>query len=77
MRERLRPGAPFALVDLCVDKNGRDWDRRVDRFRRFALDSGADLDDVEATVLRVRAVLHTVISATTRDSASSSTASRT
>jgi tRNA (cmo5U34)-methyltransferase len=60
LRERLKRGAPFALVDLCMDKNGRDHSLHVDRYRRWALNAGADPDEVSATVERVKHVINTV-----------------
>jgi tRNA (cmo5U34)-methyltransferase len=57
---RLKPGAPFVLVDLCMDKSAADYPRRLLRYRQFALDSGAPLDQVDQTQSRVRDVLSTV-----------------
>lgn len=60
IHERLKPGAPFVLVDLCMDKAALDYQRHVDRYQRFALDSGADADDVAETVIRVKTIINTV-----------------
>ncbi|MDO1559737.1 class I SAM-dependent methyltransferase [Brevundimonas sp. 2R-24] len=60
LRRRLKPGAPLVLVDLCLDKAASNYDDRRDRYARFALNSGADADDVEATRTRLKEVLHTV-----------------
>jgi len=58
IRKRLKPGAPFVLVDLCIA--GDDADFRRDRYATFALNSGADPDDVAQTKARLVDVLHTV-----------------
>lgn len=60
LHERLKPGAPFILVDLCIDKAAPDYDRAVERYRTFALRAGAEPDDVAGTIDRVRHVLQTV-----------------
>jgi tRNA (cmo5U34)-methyltransferase len=57
---RLKAGAPFLLVDLCMDKSAPDYDLRLARYRQFALDSGAPVDQVDQTQARLRDVLHTV-----------------
>lgn len=58
IRQRLKPGAVFVLVDLCIGGPGGDF--RRDRYATFALDSGADPDDVAQTKARLVDVLHTV-----------------
>ena len=58
LRTRLRPGAAFVLVDLCID--GPDAEFRRDRYATFALDSGADPEDVAGTRQRLATVLRTV-----------------
>lgn len=60
IRARLKPGAALALTDLCLDKAAPDYDARRDRYARFALESGADPEDVAATRTRLKEVLHTV-----------------
>ena len=60
IRERLKPGAPFALVDLCMEKDAADHELRLARYRAFAINSGADPKDVAETVERVRNVINTV-----------------
>ena len=60
IRSRLKPGARFVLVDLCLDKGTADYLKGVERYSRFALDSGAPAEDVEGTRERVLSVLHTV-----------------
>ena len=60
LRARLKPGAPFVLVDLCIDMGAPDQEARRDRYARFALESGADPDDVAQTRERLKAVLNCV-----------------
>ena len=60
IRSRLKPGGRFVLVDLCLDKAAANYLEGVDRYTRFALDSGAPPDDVAGTRQRVIDVLHTV-----------------
>jgi tRNA (cmo5U34)-methyltransferase len=57
---RLRPGAPFLLVDLCMEKGAADHELRIGRYRTFALNSGAGPQDVADSVERVRNVINTV-----------------
>ena len=40
VRSRLRPGAPFILVDQCIDLSAPDAPRRLDRYGNYALRSG-------------------------------------
>ncbi len=42
IRERLRPGARFVLVDCCIDPAAPGAQRRVDRYAAFALEAGVD-----------------------------------
>jgi tRNA (cmo5U34)-methyltransferase len=60
IRDRLKPNAPFILVDLCIDKSASDHALHVERYRRWALNSGADTEDVAATVERVKHLINTV-----------------
>ncbi len=60
VRARLRPRAPFILVDLCMDKNAPDHQLRLARYRRFARESGAPAEQAEATTARVRDIINTV-----------------
>lgn len=57
---RLKPGAPLVLVDLCMDKDGRDYGMELDRYERFAVESGADPELAAATRARVRSVIDTL-----------------
>ncbi|MEM7412385.1 MAG: class I SAM-dependent methyltransferase [Myxococcota bacterium] len=45
-RSRLRPGAPFVLVDQCLDRASDDFERRLDRYAAFARASGVDAEVV-------------------------------
>ena len=49
-RRRLRPSAPFILVDQCIDRAAPDANRRLDRYAAYALRSGVD----EATVAQAK-----------------------
>lgn len=42
IRRRLRPRAPFILVDRCDDRHGPDFKRNTDRYAAFAVASGVD-----------------------------------
>lgn len=46
IRERLRPGARFVVVDQCIDKAAPDFDLKLDRYLRYGRESGAPEDDV-------------------------------
>lgn len=46
IHSRLRPGAPFVLVDHCLDKSDPQFERKLARYAQFALDSGAPPEDV-------------------------------
>ena len=41
-RRRLHPGAPFVLVDHCLDRAAPDFDRRLDRYADYARRSDVD-----------------------------------
>jgi tRNA (cmo5U34)-methyltransferase len=45
-RRRLRPGAPFILVDQCIDRSAPDLERRLERYANYALRSGVDAETV-------------------------------
>lgn len=47
-RRRLKPGAPFILVDQCIDRNASNFVRRLDRYAAFATRSGVD-DEIVAS----------------------------
>jgi tRNA (cmo5U34)-methyltransferase len=63
IRRRLKPGAPFVLVDLCIDLASPGAATALDRYREFALESGADLERVESTCGRLVNVLKLVSAA--------------
>jgi tRNA (cmo5U34)-methyltransferase len=42
VRRRLRPGAPFILVDQCLDRSAVDFELRLDRYEAYARASGVD-----------------------------------
>lgn len=46
IRSRLHPGAPIVIVDHCLDRRDPQFDRKLDRYARFALQSGAPPEDV-------------------------------
>ena len=50
-RRRLKPGAPFVLVDQCLDRSASDFAKRLDRYAAYARQSGVGDD----TVARARA----------------------
>ncbi len=60
IRARIKSGAPFALAHLCIDKTAADFDARRDRYAAFALESGADPEDVASTRGRLEQVIHSV-----------------
>jgi tRNA (cmo5U34)-methyltransferase len=62
VRRRLKPGAPFVLVDLCIDIASPESAIALDRYRDFALESGADPERVNATCGRLTNVLRMVSS---------------
>ncbi len=43
---RLKPGAPFLLVDQCLDRAAPDFDLRLDRYAAYARASGVDAEVV-------------------------------
>lgn len=51
IHRRLKPGAPFILVDRCGERTGPAFDRDVDRYVAYAMASGVD----EATLAGARA----------------------
>lgn len=60
IRERLKPGAPLVMVDLCLDQAQPDFDAYRDRYAQFAIKSGAAASDVLRTRERLKDTLHTV-----------------
>lgn len=47
IRERLVPGAPFVVVDNCIDLDGPDVERQLERFARYAVESGVEAAQME------------------------------
>jgi tRNA (cmo5U34)-methyltransferase len=47
IHERLTPGAPFVVVDNCIDVNTPEAERQLQRYARFAVDSGMDAAQME------------------------------
>ncbi len=50
IRSRLKPGGRFALVDSCIDRRAPDVQVRLDRYARYALDSGFEAELVDKIV---------------------------
>lgn len=44
VRGRLKPGAPFILVDQCIDRSAPDAETRLDRYAAYARRSGVAAD---------------------------------
>jgi tRNA (cmo5U34)-methyltransferase len=63
IRRRLKPGAPLVVVDLCIELASPTSAIALDRYRDFALESGADPEQVDATCGRLTTVLKMVSSA--------------
>ena len=55
VRRRLKPGAPFVLVDQCLDRTTPDFERRVDRYGSYARASGVDPQVVAKATAALRA----------------------
>lgn len=60
IRQRLKPGSPFVLVDCCIDLAAPDAARGLARYRNFALESGAEPEQVDSTCVRLTTVLKMV-----------------
>ncbi len=46
VHRRLKPGAPFVVVDQCIDLAAPDAGRRLDRYANYALRSGVAAETV-------------------------------
>ena len=57
IRTRLRPGAPFVIVDHCLERADPQFERRIDRYARFALASGAPFEDVARACEGIRTMV--------------------
>ena len=42
IHRRLKPGAPFVLVDHCLDRSAPDFERKLARYATYATTSGVD-----------------------------------
>lgn len=42
IRSRLRPGAPFVLVDHCLDREAPEFERNLERYAHYAVASGVE-----------------------------------
>ncbi|MGH0034485.1 MAG: class I SAM-dependent methyltransferase [Myxococcota bacterium] len=51
---RLKPGAPFVLVDQCLDRTSPDFERKLDRYAAYARASGVDAGIVEGAREQLR-----------------------
>ncbi|MGR3971368.1 class I SAM-dependent methyltransferase [Shewanella sp. 1180_01] len=60
LKKRLKPGAPFVLVDCCIDISSPSAELMLARYRDFALGSGADPEQVSTTCDRLVNVLKMV-----------------
>lgn len=60
IKERLRPGAPFLLVTLCIDLKEPRAETHLRRYGDYARQSGAANREVDETCDRLRSVLHMV-----------------
>lgn len=60
LRQRLKPGAPLILVDCCIELAAPTSARALARYRTFALESGADPEQVDTTCGRLATALKTV-----------------
>jgi len=47
IRDRLRPGAPFIVVDNCIGLDAPDADLQLQRFAQFGVDSGNEPRQME------------------------------
>lgn len=67
VRRRLKAGAPFIVVDQCIDLSAPDAPRRLDRYAKYALRSGVAIE----TVANARAAISasTSMVAESRDAA--------
>lgn len=57
---RLAPGAPFVIVDNCIDLEAPDSDLRIERFTRFAVEGGLEPSRMEEMKAMIRCNLHPI-----------------
>jgi tRNA (cmo5U34)-methyltransferase len=55
VHRRLKSGAPFVLVDQCIDRAASDFEHRVERYGAYALASGVDAKTVSGAKEHLRA----------------------
>ena len=60
IHSRLKPGAPFVMAHISVDKSDPASARQFDRYIRFSSDSGLDPEVIEKAHERVRTQLNCV-----------------
>ena len=56
IQRRLKPAAPFILVDQCIDRSAPDFERRLDRYADYARRSGVDPNTVAGAKVAVWAL---------------------
>ena len=56
VRRRLKPDAPFILVDQCIDRSAPDVERRLTRYANYARRSGVDDDTIAKAKAAVAAL---------------------
>ena len=56
IRLRLNAGAPFVLVDQCIDRSAPDLERRLDRYAAYARRSGVTAEAVVGARMAVGAL---------------------
>ena len=56
VRRRLKPDAPFILVDQCIDRSAPDVEHRLARYANYARRSGVDAETVAAARAAVAAL---------------------
>lgn len=54
IHQRLKPGAPFVLVDQCLDRWAPDFERKLSRYAAYAIASGVDAEIVENAKTHLR-----------------------
>ena len=57
---RLRPGAPFLLINGATDKQGPDFERNLQRYAAHAIHGGADADLITGALEMHRTVMNFV-----------------
>lgn len=55
-RQRLKPGAPFILVDQCIDRSSPDFQLRLNRYANYARRSNVDAETVSSARAAVGAL---------------------